>query len=173
MLTYFYVCVREKELNFNFQHEHSQDKNRTIDIAAMYNNYEQYNETITVIECKRLFVPEKDRKDEYITGHKKTGGGIQRFKIEAHGKEHDIVGMIGYVQTQTILESHKLVNDCISNLSKKSDDGLSWDIKEQIKTIEHDTIAKKYRGVSTHPRKIKGDIVIHHLWIDMQGFVIG
>jgi hypothetical protein len=127
--------------------------------------------TITVFECKRLSIDiENERKDEYVTGHKKTSGGIQRFKLEVHGKEHKIAGMIGYIQTGTYLDWQKTINNCIDNLCGKPDEnGLCWNECEHINTIEYDEKNNKYHGKSLHPRKTKPDITIHHLWVNMLG----
>jgi len=97
--------ARNNNLPFIFSHQEPQGKGRTVDISAYPYNVEIYNEIIIVFECKRLTnVITGKRKDEYITGHKKVSGGIQRFKMEVHGQYHKIVGMIGYMQTGTFQE---------------------------------------------------------------------
>ncbi|MDR0472537.1 MAG: hypothetical protein LBH43_02530 [Treponema sp.] len=170
LLKFLSVCVRNTEFPFNFSHEEPQGNRRTVDIAVYPNNNECYNEVITVFECKRLSIDTGEkRKDEYVTGHENISGGIQRFKIEAHGEKHRIVGMIGYIQTGTCLDWQKTINNCIDGLCDKQDkDGLYWNKHENLKTIEYDEKRNKYHGKSIHPRKTKPDITIHHLWVNTQ-----
>jgi hypothetical protein len=165
------LYARKKSLPFIIFHEEPQGKKRKIDISAYPYNEEIYNKVIIVFECKRLT---KDiggkRVDEYVTGHKETGGGIQRFKMEVHGQYHEIVGMIGYMQTGTFQKWKDKINYCIAELSKKPDENdLNWNINEQLTTFKHDNYKKKYYSKSIHKRKTKSNITIHHLWIDMTG----
>jgi len=153
----------------NFFPEEPQGGHRTIDFSVCYDNVECYNNVITVFECKRLT---KDiggaRTDEYVTGHEDTTGGIQRFKLEAHGKKHEIVGMIGYIQSGTYQEWLEIINDWINDLCGKPDEnGLNWNKGELLNTLECDEENKKYHGKSIHPRITKPDITIHHLWVNM------
>jgi len=106
------------ELGINFSHEEPQEGRHTIDFSVCYDNIDLYNEIITVFECKRLTKAiGGKRTDEYVTGHKDRTGGIQRFKLEAHGKKHKIVGMIGYIQSGSCFEWLETINNCIDNLS--------------------------------------------------------
>jgi len=165
----WYARTAEREVNF-FSEE-LQGKVHTVDIVACHydKNIENFRDVITVFECKRLTKAiGRDRTDEYVTGHEKTDGGIQRFKLEVHGKEHEIVGMIGYIQSGTYLEWLETINNCIVNLCDKPDEnGLHWNKSELLNTIEHDEENRKYHGKSIHPRKTKPDITIHHLWVNM------
>ena len=167
---YLTTCAHNEEFAFIFSHEEPQKTKRTVDIAVCPDNKEYYNEIITVFECKRLSSDTgENRKDEYVTGHKNTTGGIQRFKLEVHGKEHKIVGMIGYIQTGTYLDWQKNINNYIDELCGEPDEnGLYWSKYEYLNVIEHDDKNNKYHGKSLHPRKTKPDITIHHLWVNMQ-----
>ena len=153
-----------------FYPEEPQEGQRTVDFSVCFNNVQCYNKVITVFECKRLSktLP-KDRKDEYVTGYKKTTGGIQRFKLEVHGKDHEIVSMIGYVQTGICSEWQKTINNCIDDLCNKPDEnGLCWIKDEHLKAIEFDKKKGKSYCKSIHPRITKPNITIHHLWVNMQ-----
>ena len=165
-----YLNVNARDTLFHFSHEEPQGKKRFVDISACYNSNEHYDESITVFECKRLSktLP-KDRKDEYVTGHKNITGGIQRFKLEVHGKEHETVGMIGYVQTGTCSEWQKTINNFIGGLCCKPDEnGLCWNQDEHLNTIGLDEKNGKSHCKSIHTRITKPNITIHHLWVDMQ-----
>jgi len=163
--------ARDSEIKAHFFSEEPQENKRTIDIVACNydSNIESFDDAITVFECKRLSTDiGSERKDEYVTGHENISGGIQRFKLEAHGKKHRIVGMIGYVQTGTCLNWQETINNCIDDLCGKPDEnGLCWNKSEHINTIKHDGKSDKYHGKSLHPRKTKSDITIHHLWVNM------
>jgi len=164
--------ARIAEIGVNFFSEEPQGKVHTVDIVACHydKNIENFSDAIIVFECKRLTKTiGEERIDEYVTGHEKTGGGIQRFKLEVHGKEHEIVGMIGYIQSGTCPEWLETINNYIGNLCGKPDEnGLHWNKNELLNTIEHDEGNSKYHGKSIHPRKTRPDITIHHLWVNMQ-----
>jgi hypothetical protein len=165
---YLNVCVRKTELSILFAHEEPQGNRRSIDLSVSYDDFARYNEIITVFECKRLPEKEKDRKDEYVTGHKHKTGGIQRIKLGLHGKNHNIVGMIGYVQKITCPDWQNIINGCINSLCGKPDENdLKWDIDEYLAEREYDTKSRKYYGISKHPRGTIPDVIIHHLWIEM------
>jgi hypothetical protein len=157
-----------EEVPVNFYPEEPQEGRHSVDIAAAFDELERYNEIITVFECKRLSELGKNRTDEYVTGHKEITGGIQRFKIEVHGKKHNIVGMIGYVQSETCFYHLQAINTCIDNLGGKPDEnGLMWTDKERLFKIECDGKTRKYYCKSIHPRKTISEITIHHLWVEM------
>ena len=162
--------AHKDERKINFFPEEPQEDQRIIDFSVCFDNVEYYNKIITVFECKRLTNSIKGKRtDEYVTGHKEIRGGIQRFKLEVHGKEHEIVGMIGYVQTRTCPEWLKTINTCIDDLRGKLDEnGLCWTKDECINTVEHDDKKGKYYGKSLHQRKTRSEITIHHLWVNMQ-----
>jgi hypothetical protein len=165
---YLNACVRKTELPIQFAHEEPQGNRRSIDLAVSYDDIAGYNNIITVFECKRLPEEEENRKDEYVTGHKEITGGIQRIKLGLHGKKHNIVGMIGYVQKGTCLDWQKVINECINSLCGKPDEnGLTWDTGEYLTETEYDIEFHKYYGVSKHPRGTISDVIIHHLWIEM------
>jgi hypothetical protein len=163
--------ARDEEFPAIFSHEELQGKRHSVDIVACHYNkfFENYRDAITVFECKRLTTDTGEKRiDEYVTGHGKKDGGIQRFKLELHGKEHEIVGMIGYVQTGTCPEWLKTINTCIDGLCGKPDENsLYWTKDERINTVEHDDKSGKYYGKSLHQRKTRPNITIHHLWINM------
>jgi hypothetical protein len=165
---YLNACVEETELPIQFVPDEPQEKRRSIDLAVSYKNIPRYNDIITVFECKRLPEEEKKRKDEYVTGHEKITGGIQRIKLGLHGKKHNIVGMIGYVQKGTCPEWQKVINECIDSLGGKPDkNNLTWDTGEYLTEREYDIESRKYYGISRHPRGTIPDVIIHHLWIEM------
>lgn len=182
-------CVAEGKLNeqlcvylsnkargdglYLFHHEQSQTGQRRIDIAAKPTDtsiyacgYESMYDNITVIEAKRLFAPKKARKDEYVTGCTETSGGIQRFRLCLHGQEHDIAGMIGYVQTDTFESAHRHINDSFPRIVDCNDD-LYWTSDDCLEPLEINKYRGKARTKSTHSRSDGSIICLSHLWIDM------
>ena len=165
---YLNVHIRKKELRIQFAHEEPQGNRRSIDISVSYDDVERYNDIITVFECKVLPEKEKNRKDEYVTGYEQITGGIQRIKLGLHGKRHNIVGMIGYVWEKTCPEWQNVINKCINSLCGKSDENdLKWDIGECLIQKEYNIKSRKYYGISKHTRDIIPDVIIHHLWVEM------
>jgi hypothetical protein len=167
LVTFLSRAAHNEEQNFLFNHEEPQSKKYRIDFAAFPTDKDgDYTKKIVVFECKRLPAPSMDRQHEYVTGYAKKNGGIQRFKQERHGVNHEIASMIGYIQSGTIQDSEKLINICISDLCIQSDtDDLVWIRTEFVKQFEYDCDNSIYHGISTHPRKTKDPITIHHLWI--------
>jgi hypothetical protein len=172
LVKYLMKYARNDEIEANFFSEAPQGDVHTIDLIAYHydKNIENYNNAIMVFECKRLTKDfSGNRKYEYVTGHKDIKGGIQRFKLEVHGKDYDIVGMIGYIQTGTCFEWYKNINNYIDTICDIPDeDGLHWNRNEHLNIIEYDEKKGKTLSKSLHPRLTKSDITIHHLWIDMQ-----
>lgn len=165
-----FLTVRAHKCEFGvvFNNQEPQDGRFSIDLSVTYDEEERYDEVITVFECKRLPLPEKNRKDEYVIGYKKPTGGIQRIKLEKHGKYHDVIGMIGFVQENIFQYWQDTINNCIKRISSTLyARERYWTDQEILQEIEHDQFGRKYHGISIHPRITMEDIVIHHLWIQL------
>jgi hypothetical protein len=163
LVTYLSQKAHNAEENFLFNHEEPQAGMCRVDFAAFpTGDDEDYTKKITVFECKRLPLPEKHRENEYVVGHL---GGIERFKLEKHGARHDIVGMVGFIQSETISYHLVKLNGFVSNLKKgESKSILSWREDTIINTIEHcgDDL---FHGMSRHQRLRLNSVLIHHLWV--------
>lgn len=185
------ACTAEKKLNellcvyldfkarvdglFSFHHEQSQVGQRSVDIAAKPVNplffacpygYETIYNNITVFEAKRLPIPKNARKDEYVTGCTKITGGIQRFRLCQHGKEHDTAAMIGYVQKNGFDSNFAIINNCFSRITGCTD-GLEWSCEDELKPLEINNSCGKARTESVHSRCDGTTIRLHHLWVEM------
>lgn len=170
-------CAREDFPMVRFDHEEYQTDQRQVDLSAspvesmrlgakLYTIYDP----ILVLESKRLPAPPSNREKEYVTGStpQKISGGIQRFKLGLHGKEHDFVAMIGYVQDRSACHWHGKINGWILELvNNPIGDGCIWTANETLNPLEED----KTKGIasyrSNHSRTIGDKIEIHHLWITM------
>ncbi len=156
-----------------FQHEQRQEGRRRVDLAAKpihsvaiqgvgYSRYQP----IIVIEGKRLPAPSKSREREYVTGGENMSGGIQRFKLGVHGKDHETVIILGYIQKRTPQDWYSCINTWISDLTKTHPD--DWSTKEKLSEFQYLDLGVRAKTVSIHPR-MKGSksrtIRILHFWI--------
>lgn len=157
----------------HFQHEQRQAERRRVDIAAKPTKATTINgitftkyQPFLVIEGKRLPAPSKDREQEYVTGGTKRSGGIQRFKLGLHGKEHTTAIILGYVQKQNARHWHSQVNDWIGDLAKS--EPQQWAAEEILTAFATSDKGSRARAVSDHARS-KAQPIAHirlfHFWI--------
>jgi hypothetical protein len=159
-----------------FRHEQRQTGIRRVDLAAKpvqsvqiesvtYTKYEP----ILVIEGKRLPAPSpKTREKEYVTGGEKTSGGIQRFKLGLHGKDHQLALLIGYLQKKTPKHWLSTVNGWISDLAEMDTD--SWSLDETLDECPEVMTLDAGKSVSVHPRCgncVSPNIRLFHFWVQM------
>ena len=156
-----------------FQHERRQEGRRKVDLSAhpaqsvviqgvVYSKYDP----IIVIEGKRLPAPTKSREREYVTGDESMTGGIQRFKLGVHGKEHETVIMLGYVQKKPFQDWYDCINTWISELAEKNPD--DWSVVESLSEFQSLDSDLRARSVSVHPRtkRCRSKIIrILHFWV--------
>lgn len=171
---YLNVAARREDFSMAyFHHEERQAGQRRVDLSALplesaviegraYTKYEPF----LVLEGKRLPAPAKNREREYVTGGEKKSGGIQRFKLGLHGALLNHAGMIGYVQSGTLSDWHKSINEWIGELSKSARQWTSEDSLCDLLVNAEDRIAT---STSHHSRIQAGTdaIELSHLWIDM------
>ena len=157
-----------------FRHEQRQEGRRKVDLAAkpaqsvviQGRTYSKY-QPIIVIEGKRLPAPAKSREREYVTGGENMSGGIQRFKFGVHGKDHETVIMLGYIQKGTPQDWYGCINSWISDLAE-SNQG-DWGIKEKLSKFQISCSGASAKSVSVHPRADwckSRTIRILHFWIE-------
>jgi hypothetical protein len=173
---YLNAQARHKNMPFQFHHEEKQTRDRRVDLsvgpvednvidAILYSIFDPF----LVFEGKRLPPPRKSREREYVTGNEEKTGGIQRFKLGLHGKDHKIAAMIGYIQKDNSRTWHGRVNSWICDLSKETIEDENWDEKEQLDDLE-DTTDKTAFSKSTHSRSevcVSDSIQLHHFWVVM------
>jgi hypothetical protein len=156
-----------------FQLEQRQEGRRKVDLSAKPTHavvihgvgYSRYR-PIIVIEGKRLPAPSKSREREYVTGGESVTGGIQRFKLGEHGKQHETVIMLGYIQRRFPQEWHCRINAWISELAKTQPD--DWSIDEILSEFENWDSNARAKSISVHPRVGEcksATIRILHFWI--------
>jgi hypothetical protein len=164
LVTYLSKTAHNEEHNFLFNHEEPQPNRYRIDFAAFPAGEEDdYTKKITVFECKRLPAPSPSRTNEYIAGKL---GGIQRFKLEKHGANHEIVGMVGYIQSSTIKDHLDKINTCITDFCLETNDGvLKWKDDKILTIMESNISMGVCHSLSIHQRVELSPITIHHLWV--------
>jgi hypothetical protein len=159
-----------------FHHEQQQTGKRRVDIAVKPKNSvtiygTQYTcyQPIIVIECKRLPAPSQNREREYVTGEReKISGGIQRFKLGEHGREHNIAIIVGYVQKKSLHDWFLIINGWIDALANTNSD--LWSNEEKL-TEFHSDSNKRAKSISIHSRRKEcksNTIQLFHFWIQMK-----
>lgn len=171
LCTYLSVESRREEKLYTFNSDVFQEGERQVDFAAMplkdlilAHTYSSIYKTITVIEAKRLPAPKKSREKEYLTGEK-FSGGIQRYKLMLHGAKHEVAGMIGYVQRDSLWFYYVKINEWIDELAKSNED--NWSVGEKLHQITIDSSIETSRAESNHVRKDGSVIFLYHLWVKM------
>lgn len=101
----------------------------------------------------------KDRKKEYVIGNK-NNGGIERYKIEKHGKGLDECGMLGFVEKENFEYWLTLINRWIENLAESDS---TWTKDEVIKEEEVQTEFVYLKSV-VHTISSR-DVRLHHFWL--------
>jgi hypothetical protein len=112
-----------------------------------------------VVESKRLPSPSK-ATSEYVIGGK-NNGGIERFKIEKHGKGLSPSGMLGFLEEQTFLSWHKTLNSCIQGEAKSD---KTWKDDEILNMIENNNDYCKLKSI-VHRKFENMDITLYHWWV--------
>jgi len=171
------------EYPFFFQHQHIEDEkeNTSTDFAvfgtfayAQENNIDEDDApSLIKFEAKRLDsgLPTR-RKKEYVCGEYANGkckinsGGIERFKNGRHGKDVVNAGIIGYIQTDTLIYWLEKINSWIEEqIQCASDDRLIWKETDLLTLINQNAHLSIYSSIA---HRIYGDnIYLRHFWIDI------
>lgn len=144
---------------------------RAADAVVVYGVSYGVKAKFLVLEAKRLPAPEKRREREYVIGATNTqkvyrAGGIERFKLGDHGPALKEVGMIGYVQRHSFDHWRAEINRWIDDLIAASQQGLSWDTKDQLEL--ETSSARLARFKSHNLRKTDNQrLLIRHIWISL------
>ena len=154
--------VMMKTYSFYFHHQKYQvqkkGQKRSVDFAGILNTEDVDSEVIFCIEAKKLPTPGSGREREYVLGN---GGGIERFKIGAHGLdnagnlvEHN--GIIGYVTNYKFKHWLAQINQWISE--------AGWDDSEKLAASYFSTTAKL---ISSHSRTSGETVNLSHFWVNI------
>jgi hypothetical protein len=117
--------------------------------------------SIFSVESKRLLVSTtKNREKEYVIGAKENGG-IERYKIEKHGKGLLECGILGFVEKEDFYFWVKNVNSWITDLAKSD---VTWNKDEVLKELENQ-IEYMYLNSPVHATTSRK--MLHHIWINI------
>ena len=123
--------------------------------------------SIFSVESKRLPAPSKSREKEYVIGErikkdgtKENNGGIERYKLEIHGKGLFECGMLGFIEKENSSFWKTTINKWIEKLSKSD---KNWNKDEVVKKEENNSEFMYLKSVA-HTTASR-NVLLHHLWI--------
>ncbi len=119
------------------------------------------------IEAKRLPTPGQNREKEYVIGHDKPCGGIERFKKGIHGKDLKYAAVIGYIQKENADHWFLKINGWIGELT--TSDPQLW--TENDKLVKHPTNSidlDKFLSRNSRGRIEENYINLFHFWIHLR-----
>lgn len=168
---YNHLCRKRKfnsegiEYPFEFQTEKSQKKQgakghaKRADIAVRINTIDCDMEVVYILEAKKLPTGKGKREQEYVKGK---GGGIQRFKDDAHGLDdlggllpHN--GIIAYVTENEYAYWYEKINLWIRD--------CGWNESECLQLKSFNKIGQL---TSNHPRTLGTNVMLDHFWIKIE-----
>ncbi len=117
-------------------------------------------EPIFIVEAKRLPAYSVAAEKEYVIGQNQNGG-LERFKIEKHGKGQTAFGLLGFVEENDFGFWLAKINDWIQTLSQET--GSIWFADELITNIETKAIYSYLN--STLNTITERRLAAHHFWI--------
>lgn len=161
---------------FFFQHEnvedHSTGASPQTDIGTVSQSehliigdrsYGEFDSFFS-FEAKRLPTPGQYREKEYVIGHDRESGGIERFKKGIHGKTLKYAAIIGYIQKEDADHWFLKINDWIGELITTFP--KEWN--EDDKLIQNALASEIAKYESKNSRLKTGDhINLLHFWINL------
>lgn len=122
------------------------------------------------IEAKRLPTPGSNREKEYVSGHIKATGGIERFKKGIHGSRLKYAAIVGYVQKENFDHWYLTINSWIGDLVTQESDCI-WSEDDKLKKQEGQSDEICVELFSENSRHMEGHakemIKLYHFWIDL------
>lgn len=133
------------------------DQQRSVDFYFYPAEQGKSKKSLFSVEAKRLPTPGgRDREKEYVLGE---GGGIERFKMELHGKGLFHCGMIAFIEKQDFAYWYSKINSWIESAPS------GWDTEERLSGFTPNVTWAK----SSSLVKRKSDYLnLFHFWINVQ-----
>ena len=154
------VKIRNSNLTIGVKNQYSDLFYGTKGIPDFYFHVSEEgvtHEPLFVVESKRL--PSKTYKMEYVIGDKENGG-IERFKIEKHGKGLSQCGLLGFIASSTPEYWLETINNWILELSNND---KQWNLDEILK-IDKNLNDCVYLTSSAR-RDLSERVLLHHFWV--------
>lgn len=155
------ILIRKEDYPFNINGQYRDINNLSKGFSDFYFYPNEQNISTTSlysVECKRLPSPDKPREKEYVIG-KTNNGGIERYKIEKHGKGLEKCGLLGFIENESSDYWLLTVNNWIEELSIVSND---WK-KDEILVQKEKT--NNYCFLDSVAYRKKDKIDLTHLWV--------
>lgn len=157
--------LRKMEIPLCVQREYSDiytegaDTQRAVDFYFYPAEQGTSKKSLFSVEAKRLPAPGgSEREKEYVLG---AGGGIERFKIEAHGKGLPNCGMLAFVEKQNFAHWYSTINSWITDATLSK----FWSVEECLTDFtSHETWAKSVSIV----KRASDNLNLLHFWINIQ-----
>lgn len=134
------------------------DKQRAVDFYFYPVEQGISRRSLFSVEAKRLPTPGSDRIKEYVLG---SGGGMERFKREDHGKGLFNCGMLAFIEKQDFNHWYSVINSWITDASTC---GL-WSTEECLINL---TTKTTWAKSSSTIKRDSSDLKLIHFWIDVQ-----
>lgn len=164
------ILIRRNDLPFNVGSQYKDSYNLSKGLSDFYffTNEEGYStESLYSVESKRLpTLPKSTREKEYVIGDDKNGG-IERYKIEKHGKGLFQCGLLAFVEKETNNYWLTSINNWIEDLAKGDD---TWNKSEVLTETEIGVNFGCYESICN---RVSSKIQLHHLWILIPNKEIG
>jgi hypothetical protein len=144
-------------------HPTEESSTREPDIGVFPRPIRNHLRPILVLEAKRLY--DSFHSHEYVYGNT---GGIERFKRCLHAVDHNVCGMIGYIQVQDSNYWFSKVNTWIDGLAKENtDETIDWTCESE-KLIPVNSFMNGQKYSSLNHRKPKDDFIrILHYFVKL------
>jgi hypothetical protein len=115
------------------------------------------HEPLFIVESKRL--PSPNYEKEYVIGDNKNGG-IERFKIEKHGKGISQCGIVGFIENYSTDYWMKTINCWIIELSQTK---TNW---YEDEVLIDPSCSDNYCYAISNAKRLNSDpVLLHHFWI--------
>ncbi len=155
------ILIRNHDYPFNINGQYHDITNLSKGFSDFYfypNEQNVSTASFFSVESKRLPSPTKSREKEYVIGIT-NNGGIERYKIEKHGKGMNECGLLGFVEKENPIHWTITINNWIKDLAKTD---KNWNSDEVLSEIESNSDFCVLKSIAQ--RKSDG-INLIHLWI--------
>lgn len=157
------ILIRKFDYPFNVNGQYRDITNLSKGFSDFYFYPNEENVSTTSmfsVESKRLPSPEKSREKEYVIGTK-NNGGIERYKIEKHGKGIVECGLLAFIEKKDSKHWLKEINNWVEDLTKVNSD---WKKDEVLSEIE---ISTQFCILKSIAHRKNDTINLTHFWITL------
>lgn len=155
------ILIRKQDYPFNISSQYRDIYNLSKGFSDFYfypNEQDLLTTSLFSVESKRLPSPDGAREKEYVIGTT-NNGGIERYKIEKHGKGLDDCGLLGFIEKETPNYWEMTINNWIKDLATKS---KSWKDDE---VLQLEVLNTHYCFLKSITHRNTSDIRLFHIWI--------